>query len=300
MVVHIFHSGGVILPPVKHLTDRDVALLTGLATCGVMTHEQVRRIYNNVANYHYKRLSQLEDRGYVKCGRYIEITPPGMKEIGRDAPPVRKRQGWGLEKLILLSDVYIGLPEWRYLSSREIKKEMNLNDSSAIDAYIEKDGLGYAIYLLSKEPRKTTIQSIRGELKKLWTHHISNAVVFAPSPEGMNMISGDGVKLDSLLVLPYPYGIQLLAHKSQLESEIKSKLQGFTPSSRPFADYEKGNTFVSVLAFNDVIKRENLLTYLQYANLKEGKEIIITCFKDQSPKFRQLFPNIEQLIMQGP
>jgi len=288
------------MPPGRQLTDRDMSLLSCLAMCGLLTYNQAKAIYNNVTNYHYKRLSQLEERGYIKCGKYIEITPLGIRATGGKSSPMNVREEWKKEVLIKLSEIYIGLSGWKYLSSREVKKQLNMNASSPINAYIEKDGEGYAIYLLNKEPRKATIKSLRGSLKKLWIHGISRAIVFASSSEAMNVVDGTETKLKSLLVLPYPYGIELLKHKDQIQSYVESKLQDFVPSNRPFANYEKGNTFVSVLVFNDIIKRDALSGYLKYASAREGREVVIVCLKNQCEKFGQLFPDIKQIVIPGP
>lgn len=289
------------MPPGKHLTEKDIELLKALQKCVVLNSKQASRIYGNVKNYHYQRTNRLQERGYIiKHNGYIEITKKGAKAIGQNDVPARVKEPWQRKFKADIAEIYFALPEWRFLSSREIKRERGLNRSSRINAYIEKNNKGYAVYLLNKEPQKSTIKSIKNEFHDLDLVGISGAIIFCPTPKAMKIFGANTSKLREVLLLPYPYGLKLLGHMEEIDELVQETLQGFKPSKRAFADYEKGNTYASVLIYNDLAKKDHLTNYLKYARDKENKEVIIVCLENQSKEFAKQFPGIEQIIIPEP
>ena len=298
------------MPPQKKLTDRDTKLLEALIKTGALSSRQVREIYGGVSCYHYKRLKELEKRGYLnRTGQHIQITQQGAKAIGdisgQDDAPIRIREPWQLKQRKNIADIFLGLSKdnWSFMSSRDIKKEVGISSSAYISCFIStaRKGYGYAVYLLSNDPHKHTIRNIKGELDRLIQHGISKAIIFCPNPESMKKFGAyNGRALNELLVLPFPFGLSLLNNINQIHGDIQSRFNNCTVSIRPFADYEEGNTFISVLINNDFIKKEHLKEYLNHARKREGREIIIACLQSQAAQFSVQFPGVKQCIIPDP
>ncbi|AEG14493.1 hypothetical protein Desku_0894 [Desulfofundulus kuznetsovii DSM 6115] len=288
------------MPPAKQLTQRDMELLRYLAKCSVLTLGQAKRIYGNTEQYHYRRLKCLEERGYVRTesrySRYIEATKLGIKEAGYDHSPPRLRDKDQCRHKARVAEICLGLPNWEYLSPREVKQSTTVNKSYRLDGLLRKDGKEYVVYLLSDDPRRTTIQGIKHELNDMPYHRIYNAIVFCPTLKAMEHFYIDIPKLEELLLLPYPYGIELLRHKDEIEGRIEDLLRGYEKANRRFADYQKGQTYVSVLAFNDVVKKEQLEAYLKLRD-REKKDVEIVCLESQSRKLTEQFPGVKLITI---
>lgn len=296
------------MPPQKKLTDRDTQLLEALIKCGALSSRQVQEIFGGVSCYHYKRLKELEKRGYLRrIGHYIQITQQGAKAVGgvlgQEDIPIRIREPWQRQQRASVADILIYLDKnyWTFKSSREIKRETGISSSAYINCYITSNGKGYAVYMLSDNPHKQTIRGIKNELDRLIEHGISKAIIFCPSPESMKKFGTyHGRTINELLVLPFPYGLSLLNNMEQIQNNIQSMFSGFKTSARPFADYEKDNTLVTVLVYNDLIKKENLGEYLNHARARENRELIIVCLESQSAQFAAMFPGVKQQFTPNP
>jgi hypothetical protein len=303
----IFQLGGIKLPPEKRLTERDLQLLEAVIKCGVISSKQAQEIYG-VDNYHYKRISKLVDRGYlIRTGRHIQATPLGAKVFcdisGQEdnLTPVRIREPWQRKQKENVARIYFGLKNWHFMTSREIKKEKGISNSAFINCYVSNNGKGYAVYMLSSDPKKSTVRGIKSELDRLIEHGISKAIIFCPKPESMRKFGTySGRSINELLLLPFPFGLNLLNSMESLNQIIQNKFHGFIPSNRPFADYEKGNTLVSVLIYNDLVKKEHLADYLSYTKKREGREIIIACLESQAAQFAAQFPGVKQHVIPDP
>lgn len=90
-------------------TERDAALLSLLARGCILRFDQVRLIYG-VAKYHYKRLTVLEERGYVLCRRrYVQVTRKGLAVLGLHGRPLDVRHDWQREYRARVAEVYFAL-----------------------------------------------------------------------------------------------------------------------------------------------------------------------------------------------
>jgi len=305
-----FQSGGINLPPPKKLTDRDIQILEALIKCGTLTTEQVKKIYRTGC-YHYKRINTLAERGYLirtgKSKMFIRITPLGAKALsevsGREDSPIRLREDWQLEQRANIAGIMLELNKnhWHFMSSGEIKRERGISNSACINSYVSSNGKGYAVYVLSGDPHKHTVRNIKNELDRLIEHGINKAIIFYTSREGIQKFGQYKSKtINELLILPYPYGLTLLNKIQKIDHLIRSEFKGFTPSNRPFADYEKENTFISILVYNDMIKKELLSDYIKHAQEKENKAIIIACLESQSRVFSRLFTGTKQFAIPDP
>lgn len=279
------------------ITSRDVAVLEFISKTGVATTQQVQQIFQS-AWYHYKRLKILERRGYIiRRGRHLHITKKGSKLIGCTQPWVRTKdhieQGTKLSELMLeLSDSF------EFISSRMAKTMYGLNRSAIFDGLLASDSKQYTVYLLSSEPRKRTVQSIKHEISKhAVATNLQRAIVFAPSLKAMQAFGSDDCGTYELLLLPYPSGARLLHDftRSEVHDYIKNLLPGTEPVSSPFADYMAGDTYVSVLVLNDLVRRARLTDYFNWD--LEKKPVLIVCLRSQLPLFKELYPKAEFSIL---
>lgn len=298
------------MPPKKKLTERDIQILDALIKCGTLTTEQIKKIFKTSC-YHYKRINALAERGYlIRTGKgkiFVQITPSGAKALaevsGREDTPIRMREEWQLEQRANIADILIELDKeiWYFMSSREIKRAKGISNSAYINSYISSNGKGYAIYILSDDPHKHTVRNIKNELDRLIEHGINKAIIFYTSREGIQKFGQYKSKIiNELLILPYPYGLTLLNSIQKIDHLIRNKFKGFVPSNRPFVDYEKDNTLISILIYNDIIKKELLAEYIKHTQEKENKEIIIVCLESQAKVFSRQFPGIEQFVIPDP
>ncbi|MCS5696984.1 hypothetical protein [Desulfofundulus thermocisternus] len=281
----------------EELTARDNELLEALAKCSVMTTKQIELIYG-VKAYHYKRLKVLESRGLIKRdGRFILITSRGRNQMGVGRVHERLTDEQKREAA-MIAWVYTKLNGWRIMNSQEAKRYYNLNRGDKIDGVIERpDGTMYAFYVLSTRPREATIKRITTELKNLWVVNIRRAIIFCPASAAMKAFGKDPCKLDELLVLPHPGGLDIFKaiSKPGFIREVHDQAfpgRPYVPTEKPFADYQTEingeQVYVSVLIGNDLVKRDHLTSYLNLG--QRDKRVAIICLREQQKMFQKLFP----------
>jgi len=98
------------------------------------------------------------------------------------------------------------------------------------------------------------------------------------------------------LFLRYPGEINLLNQIDVVKQKIAGALKGYTPSARPFADFEKNGTYVSVLVINDLMKKKRLSDYIKYIKDKEQREIIVLGLEEQAESLSAQFPGAKQIL----
>ncbi|MCL6477039.1 MAG: hypothetical protein K6T65_01355 [Peptococcaceae bacterium] len=288
----------------KQLTDRDRLLLLYLSRCDVLSNEQVARIYGT-RKYHYARLDELDSRGLVKrCGSYNEITVAGMREIGSEMRPIKITREWQKEHKVKVSQICLEMgvlhdSPWDYISSRQFKTVKKMNMNAQVDGCLVRDGIEYPVYLLDDEPSKSNLNVISAELGAIFAQfRILRAVVFYPTEKARKLFQEKmtQVKVPQLFFLSYPDEIPLLKYMDEIYRNLASRLKDYKPTGRPFADYEKGRTFVSVMLFNDLVKKKHLFDYMNHVMAKEEREVIILCREEQFGEMESLYPKAKEIL----
>lgn len=297
VTVGISSKGGGLLGRKPELTERDVDLLALLSRCRVLGMEQIRHLFGT-ADGHRKRVGILEKRGYlIRKGSYVEILSAGLRVVAPGQRSVQMRQDWQRENQSLVAGIFLSLRDaWEFQFALEYKRKRDVDRSARFNAVISRNGVRYALYLLAKHPRESTLRSIRTEIGKLRRIRLSRAVVFYRSAEALHAFGDGHCGLDSLLLLPYPYGVGILKHRDEIYSLVRSRFRA-APCGRPFADYERGDTFVTVLVDNDLAKRRHLLDYLAHVKDRENRKNVAVCLTNQKPAFEKLFPGARLLAL---
>lgn len=285
----------------KQLTDRDMLLLKFLSKCDVLINEQVAVLYGGKKKYHYDRLAELDRRGLIKrCGSYNEITCLGAIKTGSDLKPLKIYRDWQKEQKAMVAQIYLGLFDsgWDFLSSREFKIRHNLKMSTHVDGCLIKDGAKHAIYLLESNPSKKRLSRIRAEIDSLYLHQLNSAVVFYPTQEAEDSFrrAMNTIRIQELLFFKYPEEISLIRNISTIKQGIASRMKGYTPTDKLYADYEKGRTYVSSLILNDLAKKKHLSDYIKHVMDNEQKEVIILTTEEQRQELSSQFPKAKQIL----
>jgi len=287
--------------------ERDVHLLKMLYKNGVLSNEQIREMYGHTSSYYKKRLTQLSKERYlIRDNGYVRITSKGIAEIGIVGIPKKLRRKEMKRRVEVLNAVRL-LPEWEVLLSVEIKKKKGLNKSSHIDAYIEKDGIGYAVYMVdAKTIRPVTLGRLWNEMQEMPLKGINRVMVLFEHAAAMSQVASkvEKPRMEELLLLPYPSGIDLFnAYCSEgFKDCLSEKLPGLEPldSARKFADYQWQGNYVSVLVTNDAVKRYYLGRYYNGLSYQaEKKDIVIVCAGDQRVFFANLYPLAKIVALGG-
>ncbi|RJX19849.1 MAG: hypothetical protein C4570_04640 [Ammonifex sp.] len=279
------------------LTDRDKGLLELLARGCVLRTDQVALLYG-VGRYHYDRLTALQGRELIlRRGRYVEIAAKGLRVLGVPGRRLDVRQDWQREHRARVVDVYFALSGWGFQFALEFKRKAEVNANARFDAVISKNNKSYAVYLLNYEARESTLSGLKKDFAGLGRWGFSGAVVLSPSTETLNTLEAPDflkeLQLKELLALPYAQGIGIFNNIDALRRQVRFLFPGFTSCARPFADLEKGDTFVTVLITNDLIKRRLLHDYVDHVCEKEARKNVIVCLESQESRFAELIPGVE-------
>lgn len=281
------------------LTDRDGCLLELLARGCVLRTDQVALLYG-VSRYHYDRLTALQERGLIlRRGRYVEIAAKGLRVLGVPGRRLDVRQDWQREHRAGVADVYFALSDWDFRFALEYKRQMQgrVNLNACFDAVVSRGGRSYAFYLLDREPRKTTLSALKKDFAVPGNWGLAGTVIFCRHPETLNSLETPDflkeLQLKELLALPYAQGIDIFNNIDALRGYVRSLFPGFTSCARPFADLEKGDTFVTVLITNDLIKRRLLQDYVDHVREKEARTNVVVCLESQTARIAGLFPDVE-------
>jgi hypothetical protein len=284
----------------KQLTDRDILLLKFLSKCDVLTNEQVGLLYGSKKKYHYNRLAELNRRGLIKrSGSYNEITLTGTTEIGSKLKPLKLLKDRQRDRKVKLTQVFLNLCNygWDFLSSREFKISHKLKMSAHVDGCLIKDDEKYAIYLLGSSPTRKNLSRIRAEINTLTLHQVNSAIVFYYTTKASESFKEvKNIKIPELLLFKYPDEIDQIKNISTIKEGIASRMQDYTHTDKRYADFEKGNQYISVLILNDLVKKEQLTNYLNYVADKEYKEVSILTTKEQQEELLIQFPKAKQIL----
>jgi len=286
------------------VTERDEALMRLLARGCVLRTDQALRFFDAEA-YGYKRLQQLQKRGYLKrCARYLQVTATGLRVLGVDGPALRLRKDWQWEHRARIADICFALPNWQFQFALEVKRcNRDVYKNARFDAVIAKDGRSLALYLVG-EVRNSTLAGLKRDWSVLRAWGLSGAVVLCRDEAALSSLDAPDLlrdlNLSRLFVLPYPQGVAVLNNISELHRQAAELFPGFVRCSRPFADLERGHVLVSFLITNDLIKRSLLQGYIAHVRDKEARRNIIVCLESQKARLAEFFPGVEIVTVPDP
>ncbi|SNX54149.1 hypothetical protein [Thermoanaerobacterium sp. RBIITD] len=282
------------------LTERDVKLLKDLAELSVIKVENVNKIYESNA-YYLKRLLDLKKAHYVRRLKgYVMLGVNGMKYA--------KEQGWEVkhapsehgqkERVQKISDLYYDFKgsEWTFIDSRKVKEQKKSLDRGSNFLGLLVGRTEYAIYNIGKRPDEKKITLIKKEQEKLHRIGIYRTIVFYEDSQAREMYGTEGIGLKEQLLLPYPYGIELVKKHGErdLVEEVAVKVYGKNLKEPDWkeADYTVDNKQVMVLVMNDVEKIAKIKNYFELAQYRytRTEEIEILCLEEQEEMFREMFP----------
>ena len=288
------------MPVNVELTERDKRLLELLGELIMISVENVSQMYETNA-YHLKRMSQLKKAHYVRTKEgnvmlgvkgieYIESI--GLKRKGNPTTHGQK------ERVKKISDLYFDFlgTDWTFINSRKLKEENSITYKSSILLGILTGRTEYAIYSIGKEPTKEKINNIKSEQEKLHKQGIYRSIILYESPEARKRYGIGGLGLKEQLLLPYPYGIELLKEhgKKDLIREACINVYGdkLKKPNWKEADFSIDDKEVMVLILNDIEKIAKIKNYLMLSQYRYTKttEIEILCLEEQEEMFKEMFP----------
>jgi len=281
-----------------HLQERDIVLLKALCKSGVLNNELVQEIYDGKGSYYKKRLTQMSMEGYLVRDRgYVRITSKGMAAVGVEGAPKKLRRVDMKRRVAILSAVKM-LPDWKVMLSSEIKKKKGLNKSSQIHAYIEKDGLGYGVYMIeTKTIKPVALGKLWQEIQEMNLKGIERVIMLFRYAEAMSFVASrvKEPKIKELLLLPYPDGMELfrVQHNGAVEKYLQENLPGITKvvNGKRFVDYWWQGNYVVNLITNDAVKRYYLREYFEGMLYQiEKRDVVILCTDSQRILFAKLYP----------
>lgn len=288
------------MPVNIELTERDRRLLEMLAELSVIKVENLSHIYETKA-YYLKRIALLKKAHYVRRLKgYVMLGSKGIEYVRsmglkRKGIPTAHGQKERIQKI---SDLHFDFlnTDWTFIDSRKVKEEKLTVYRSSLFLGVLAGRAEYAVYSIGKEPSKEKIVAIKSEQEKLHKLGVYRSIVFYESPEARKKYGIQGLGLKEQLLLPYPYGIELLKEygKRELIKEAAIKVYGseLREPNWKEADFSAGDREVMVLILNDIekiAKIQNYLTHAQYRHTKTT-EIEILCLKEQEEMFKEMFP----------
>lgn len=295
-----------------NLTERDITLLKTLAKCGVLTLEQVQKLYGDVSRYHLRRVELLRSAGYViRKDGCVTVTAAGLRAVKAGKP--QKVKSAYKEHRLAVMDVLLNLTGWHIELGAEAKKTRSMNRGTRLDAVVSNGTKEYAVYILSQEPEPIVITRLYNELTTLPRHRLDRAAVFAPTPEAFDaFLSGGGSSarkllfegktlLKELLLLPSSVGPDIISkvHSPAFAALLFSAFPGAAAAGRAFADYVWRGCYLSLLVTNDLIKREMLRHYLEgpFYRAEGSPPVVVVCLESQRAVFSSLYPAASFAVM---
>jgi len=288
------------MPVNIELTERDKKLLEMLAELSMIKVENLSHIYETKA-YYLKRIALLKKAHYVRRLKgYVMLGSKGVeyvKSIGLKRKGIPTAHGQK-ERVQRISDLYFDFlgTDWMFIDSRKIKEEKPSIYRSSLLLGLLTGRTEYAVYSIGKEPSKEKIDAVKSEQEKLHKLGIYRSIVFYESPEARKRYGIEGLGLKEQLLLPYPYGIELLKEhgRKDLIKEAAIKVYGDNLKEPGWkeADFSVDDKEIVVLILNDIEKIAKIRNYLILAQYRYTKitEIEILCLEEQQEMFKEMFP----------
>ena len=288
------------MPVNVELTERDKKLLEMLAELSMIKVENLLHIYET-KTYYLKRIALLKKAHYVRRLKgYVMLGSKGVeyvKSIGLKRKGIPTAHGQK-ERVQRISDLYFDFlgTDWMFIDSRKIKEEKPSIYRSSLLLGLLTGRTEYAVYSIGKEPSKEKIDAVKSEQEKLHKLGIYRSIVFYESPEARKRYGIEGLGLKEQLLLPYPYGIELLKEhgRKDLIKEAAIKVYGDNLKEPGWkeADFSVDDKEIVVLILNDIEKIAKIRNYLILAQYRYTKitEIEILCLEEQQEMFKEMFP----------
>ncbi|MBE3579011.1 MAG: hypothetical protein IMW83_03935 [Caldanaerobacter subterraneus] len=288
------------MPVNIELTERDKKLLEMLAELSMIKVENLLYIYETKA-YYLKRIALLRKAHYVRRLKgYVMLGSKGIeyvRSIGLKRKGIPTAHGQK-ERVQKISDLYFNFlgTNWTFIDSRKLKEEKPSIYRSSLFLGLLVGRTEYAVYNIGKEPSKEKIDAVKSEQEKLHKIGIYRSIVFYESPEARKRYGIEGLGLKEQLLLPYPYGVELLKEhgKRDLIKEAAVKVYGSSLKEPNWkeADFSAEGKEVVVLILNDIEKIAKIKNYLMLAQYRYTKatEIEILCLEEQEEMFKEMFP----------
>lgn len=282
----------------RELTGRDKELLFLLARCRVLEMNQVAQVYG-VRDYHRMRIRVLTARGYVLHQRgLVRATSKGLQSIGLNGEMVPVRSAKQCRKLAGFAEIYLALRnKWSFAFSGEYKKRRPDLSFASFGAVITRNGAEYVVYLLLSKARKSSITRLRQEIAGLVHYNIRRVVVLCAHDHTLALFGSDSLGLDSLILLPYPGGLDILCRLDEIHARARAEFPGCLPCKRPFADYERDEAYISVLADHDLARQRFLRDYLGHVQRLEKRPCVGVCLPGQEEHFAAGFPGLQLTVL---
>lgn len=282
----------------RELTGRDKELLSLLARCRVLEMNQVARVYG-VRDYHRMRVEVLAARGYLLRQRgLVKATQKGLREMGLNGDIVPVRNAGQRRKLAGFAEVYLALRDrWSFAFSGEYKKRRPDLSFASFGAVIARNGAEYVVYLLLSKSHESSVAKLRQEIAGLVHYNIRRAVVLCAHDHTLALFGSDPLGLDSLILLPYPGGLDILCRLDEIHACARAEFPGCLPCKRPFADYERDDVYISVLADHDLARQRFLHDYLGHVQRFEKRPCVGVCLPGQEEHFAAGFPGLQLTVL---
>jgi hypothetical protein len=271
------------------ITERDKNLFALILKTGTCTITQTKKVFGDTKWYHYKRIAQLVDAGYLlKRGSYLELTKRGAECMGDSR--YRFRHDELREFHAEIAEIVLKL-KYPFVSNRDIRKTYGLDRRTFFKGGIQHGKKLYVLYVLSEKSTRQQINTIKTELKLLATTGVcEQAIVLAPTPEIMAVFQIDSHPINELLLLPSTYGIDWVNTYLDIAPEILSRFPEAKPTNKPYAHYETKDFLITFLVLNDIVKRYTLAAYQELGMTKPVK---ILCLPKQQKLFLREYPKAE-------
>jgi hypothetical protein len=277
--------------------------LKELAEISMIKVENASKIYESSA-YYLKRLTDLKKAHYIRRLKgYIMLGVNGIKYAKENGLKIRHAPSeYGQkERVQRISNLYYDFKgsDWTFSDSRKIKEQEKSLDRGSNFLGLLTGRTEYAVYNIGKKPDKKKITLIRKEQQNLHRIGIYRTIVFYEDPQAREMYGTEGIGLKEQLLLPYPYGIELVKEhgKHDLIEKVAVKVYGEDLREPDWkeADYAVDNKQIMVLVMNDVEKIAKIRNYFHLAQYRYTKteKIEIVCLEKQEEMFKEMFPECD-------
>lgn len=288
------------------LTDRDAELLRVLGEAGVMTLEQVRKLYGGVSRYHLRRVEVMCAAGYlVRKGGRVKPLQAGLKAVGINREPPKIRDIEDEKHQLEVVDVYLGLRGWQFEFRQAAKERRRIDRGVRLDAVVSDGEVEYAVYVLRQGMGAASAARLHDEISRLPVWGIKRVAAFAPSRLEAEVFMLEGTSaarrrlyvavapVEELMLLPLKTGPEILVKaRGGWLKELSRVLPGLEPSPNGHADYVWRGRDVVVLVTNDLIKRWRMA---EDPGRWEGA--VVVCLESQSKLFAEQYPQTRLVVV---
>lgn len=278
----------------------DLEFFRLIATAGCCNLEQARKIYEPVSNnqwYHYKRVQRLTSEGFVlKRNQIIELSLRGAELIGetkyRFRNPESRKNHAQIADLILSTN-------FRFVSSREVRRQYNINRITYFKGGLEINDKLYLLYIINNDITATYLKKMQAELIANGTLKLDRSIILFKEPVMIGFFDVDPFMQQELIMLPYSAGIQFIDKyfKEEFQSILYEKIPKVAkPSTCLFADYETSEEYYTFLVLHDLVKQKALENYIKSPF---QIPINIICLESQIYLYLHLFPKVNFKIIEN-